>query len=199
MSKFSQDPLEALQPEEAEFLADTTFQGHCDTYTSTTDLKNDACVQYSDHKYSIQPCNANDDEKNTCTTASHSDARCGPRSNATYPQDGLDGDFCSENSHCKSNSCKGHRCKGLSENSECISVDDEACATGLACIKDSATNKTKCQKQVAENKACANDMQCENGLLCVESLCVKEFSVKVGESANRDCGTDDVSTLCESG
>lgn len=200
VSKFAQGVLETLKPEDSAYISDTTFQGHCDAYKATTSLKNDICVQYDDHIYQVQPCKT-DAVKNTCVTAAHSDSMCEERPAGTYPNDGLDKDFCTSNAQCKTSLCVNYRCEGLAENADCIGPDDEACQIGLACIKASSQvgeATYKCQAQAATGEACANDIQCQNGNLCVDSKCVAELSVAVGETVNRQCPSNDYSTICAS-
>jgi hypothetical protein len=92
------------------------------------------------------------------------------------------GSSCSENAHCLSKSCSSKKCTGKAQNEDCTTNAD--CNIGLYC---DAVSK-KCATQKVEGAACTmrNDLECVNTHGCVNSKCVKYYSLQdKAQSDNR--------------
>lgn len=85
----------------------------------------------------------------------------------------LDGQKCSKNENCRSNSCVSSKCVGSAAGASCTAHED--CSTGNACIN------SKCAAQVAANGPCLNEYDCANDLTCSNLKCVKYYSIENGQ------------------
>lgn len=81
----------------------------------------------------------------------------------------LDGDKCTSNSECASNSCSSSKCVGKDVDATCASHVE--CKKGLACIS------LKCVAQRKTDEACTTEYDCVNDHGCRNSKCMKYGSL----------------------
>lgn len=100
---------------------------------------------------SNEECSANDES--ACL-----DSKCTP-----LPQD--DGDFCTDNFHCRSGNCSedGECLAAGAEGTPCVVDTYDACGRGLYCQNEEGQAGGECVVQKGPGDECENSAQCPNG------------------------------------
>ncbi len=174
----------------------TTFSYNCDVYrcayTNNYYLDPNTCVGY--HKNAIANIKYFEIDISHCKSTQYCPTQlAGTEQNLgcytkptkidpAEPTTGLDTDDCVRDIDCKSKNCsKDKKCVGKGSGETC--TYHNVCKIGFYCkkIQDNPLLK-QCQPQVAESKACAEDLDCLNNMGCLgkpsQKICLKYYSLK---------------------
>lgn len=104
------------------------------------------------------------------------------------------GDKCSKNTDCYGTmSCEKGVCKGAVEGEACtepskVGTEVLSSVVGFECVTGTYCSNGTCTKKAAEGETCSDDIDdynpCSEDLACNNDICVKKYSVKVGEKCS---------------
>lgn len=151
--------------------------------------KEDVCIEPQENKVFIfQKCK---DESKFCSLNSDypsEEVACVSKTEKIHTK--FDGMSCEVDTDCYSRKCQEGKCIGLKQDEECDRA--EQCIYGLTCIDK------KCVQPKKEGESCGTETDCEISTGCLNNVCTKYYSKKIGDSVGKTTETG-IFSFCETG